>query len=595
LHELLRIEDLTVEFDLPHGKLRAIDGVSFRVPRGRIVALVGESGSGKTVIGQSIMGLLPRNARILGGQILFDHDEDEATPRIDVAQLAYDGAPIRALRGRYMSIVFQEPMSALSPVHRIGDQVGENLSRHLRLSARERRERTIDMLRLSGFPDPGRAWRAYPFELSGGQRQRAMIAMALINRPSLLIADEPTTALDVTIQAQILSLLQNLQQQLRMAVLIITHDLGVVANIADEIVVLHDGRVMEAGCAEDIFRRPGHPYLRGLMAAAPRLTGAPPRRTHPAPPAAPLLEVEGLCKSYGGNGVPDEKGAGEAAVADVSLTVPRGQCVALVGESGCGKTTLGKLILRAATPDAGRIRFDGEDVLAMRGASLLRYRRRAQFIFQDPHSSLNPRMTILETLREPMVIHGIGNRAAQIERVRELMHLVGLEPQHLERYPNAFSGGQRQRIVIARALALGPELLVCDEPVSALDVPVQAQIIRLLKDLQGRLGLTFLFISHNLAVVRDIADQILVMRGGRIVEAADAGDLFASPAHPYTQALLAAAPEPDLDARLDFRRLQADRLEAADWPAPYRLGPGDGGHMIEHAPGHSVRVGLGRT
>ncbi|MSP43907.1 MAG: ABC transporter ATP-binding protein [Alphaproteobacteria bacterium] len=588
MHELLRINDLTVEFDLPNGKLRAVDGVSFRVPRGRIVALVGESGSGKTVIGQSIMGLLPRNARILGGEILFDHDEDEATPRIDVAQLARRGAPLRALRGRYMSIIFQEPMSALSPVHRIGDQVSENLSRHLRLSAKERRARTIDMLRLSGFPDPERAYRAYPFELSGGLRQRAMIAMALINRPSLLIADEPTTALDVTIQAQILLLLQNLQQQLRMAVLMITHDLGVVANIADEVVVLHDGKLVEAGCREDIFRRPGHPYLRDLMAAAPRLSGAPAHRTPPASAPA-LLEVKGLYKTYAGHG---KNGSGEVAVADVSFTVPRGQCVALVGESGSGKTTLGRLILRATLPDAGAVRFDGEDVLAMRGAALLRYRRRAQYIFQDPHSSLNPRMTILETLREPLIIHRIGTRVSQTARARELMRLVGLEPQHLARYPNAFSGGQRQRIVIARALALGPELLVCDEPVSALDVPVQAQIIRLLKELQDSLGLTYLFISHNLAVVREIADHILVMRGGRIVEQAAAEDLFAHPAHPYTRALLAAVPKPDLDARLDFQRLAAERPAGPpEWPQPYRLLRGDGGTMIELTRGHSVRVG----
>jgi peptide/nickel transport system ATP-binding protein len=395
LHDLLRVEDLTVEFALPAGKLRAVDGVSFRVPRGKIVALVGESGSGKTVIGQSITGLLPRNGRLLSGQILFDHDEDEATPRIDMAQLARDGAPMRALRGRYISVIFQEPMSALSPLHRIGDQVSENLSQHLRLSSKERRARTIDMLRLTGFPNPEQACRAYPFELSGGLRQRAMIAMALMCRPSLLIADEPTTALDVTIQAQILLLLQNLQQQLRMAVLMITHDLGVVANIADEVVVMHQGKVMEAGRREDIFRRPGHPYLRALMDAAPRLSGNFESPVGTASAGAPLLEVSGVSKHYAGNG------AAEAAVADVSFSLPRGQCVALVGESGCGKTTLGKLILRAATPDAGAIRFDGEDVLAMQGAALLRYRSRAQLIFQDPLSALNPRMTILIRCANP--------------------------------------------------------------------------------------------------------------------------------------------------------------------------------------------------
>ncbi len=588
LHDLLRVEDLTVDFTLPAGTLRAVDGVSFRVPRGKIVALVGESGSGKTVIGQSITGLLPRNGRVTGGKILFDHDEDETTPRIDMAKLAPNSAPMRALRGRYISVIFQEPMSALSPVHRIGDQVSENLSQHLRLSAKERRARTLDMLRLSGFSDPQQACRAYPFELSGGLRQRAMIAMALICRPALLIADEPTTALDVTMQAQILVLLQNLQQQLRMAALMITHDLGVVANIADEVVVLHRGKVMEAGSREDIFLRPGHACLRALMDAAPRLKGpAQPVRTQTAAPA--LLEVQGLCKQYGANGAADSDAL--AGVRDVSFTLPRGECVALVGESGCGKTTLGKLILRAVTADSGQIRFDGEDVLTMRGANLLRYRRRAQFIFQDPQSALNPRMTILDTLREPMIIHRIGDRASQVLRARELMQLVGLEPQHLERYPNAFSGGQRQRIVIARALALRPELLICDEPVSALDVSVQAQIISLLKDLQENLGLSYLFISHNLAVVRAIAGRILVMCQGRLVESATAQQLFDGAAHPYTMALLAAVPEPDIATPLDFQRLQAERMtDPLAWPAPFRLTAGQGGRMVQLAPGHFVRM-----
>lgn len=590
MHDLLRIEDLTVAFELPAGQLRAVDGVSFRVPRGKIVALVGESGSGKTVIGQSITGLLPRNGHILAGKILFDHDEDEATPRIDLAKLARNGAPMRALRGRYMSVIFQEPMSALSPLHRIGDQVSENLSQHLRLSTKERRARAVDMLRLTGFPNPERAYRAYPFELSGGLRQRAMIAMALMCRPSLLIADEPTTALDVTIQAQILLLLQNLQQQLRMAVLMITHDLGVVANIADEVVVLHQGKVMEAGDREDIFRHPAHPYLRALMAAAPRLSGGCETPASTAYEGVPLLKVSALHKQYTGNG------ATEAAVRDVSFSLPRGACVALVGESGCGKTTLGKLILRAAAPDAGSIWFDGEDVLAMKGAALLRYRSRAQFIFQDPLSALNPRMTILDSLREPMIIHRLGDRATQVRRAQELMQLVGLEPQHLSRYPGAFSGGQRQRIVIARALALNPELLICDEPVSALDVSVQAQIIGLLKDLQSELGLTYLFISHNLAVVRAIASHILVMCRGRLVETAPTGVLFSDPVHPYTAALLAAVPEPDIDARLDFRRLQAERLsDPGAWPAPFGLRDSNGGYMNEIAPGHFVRTGESLT
>lgn len=582
--DLLRVEELSVAFTLPSGSMKAVDGVSFRVPRGKIVALVGESGSGKTVIGQSIMGLLPRNGQITGGQILFDHDEDEATPSIDVAALGRDDLPIRTLRGRYMSIIFQEPMSALSPVHRIGEQVSENLSQHLHLPSAERRARTLDMLSVSGFPDPQWAYNAYPFELSGGLRQRAMIAMALICRPSLLIADEPTTALDVTLQAQIVQLLQNLQQQLHMAVLMITHDLGVVANIANEVVVLHQGKVMEAGTREDIFLAPSHPYLRDLMAAAPRLHAAPTPAPRLLSQAAPLLEVRNLCKQY-------KSRNDDAAVADVSFTLPRGECVALVGESGCGKTTLGKMILRATPPDAGGINFDGEDVLALRGADLLRYRRRAQFIFQDPLSSLNPRMTILDTLREPLIIHRIGNRESQAQWAQELMQLVGLDPRDLGRYPHAFSGGQRQRIVIARALALHPELLICDEPVSALDMTVQAQILGLLKELQSKLGLSYLFISHNLAVVRAIADHVLVMCRGRLVETAPAQDLFANPAHPYTKALLAAVPEPDIDALLDLQQLEAGRYSDPHlWPAPYCLTVQDGGQMRQITAGHFVRV-----
>ncbi|MFZ5913265.1 MAG: dipeptide ABC transporter ATP-binding protein [Pseudomonadota bacterium] len=586
MHELLRVEDLSVAFNLPSGRLIAVDGISFRIPRGRIVALVGESGSGKSVTGQAIMGLLPRNADILGGRILFDHDEDEATPRIDLAALPRDGRQMQGLRGRYMSIIFQEPMSALSPLHRIGSQISEVLRQHTPLSPGERQKSTLEMLRLTGFSDPARACKAYPFELSGGMRQRVMIAMALICRPSLVIADEPTTALDVTIQAQILRLLQNLQQQLRMAVLMITHDLGVVANIADEVVVMHRGRVMEAGCREDIFRRPGHPYLRGLLAAARQLTAPAAEKTAPGAGGEPLLEVRNVSKHY--RGAANE----HPAVEDVSFTIPRGACVALVGESGCGKTTLGKLVLRALTPDSGRILFAGQDVAGLKGLALRDYRARAQFIFQDPLSSLNPRMTVLETLREPMIIHGFGGREAQTERARELMRLVGLDPAHLMRYPLSFSGGQRQRIVIARALALRPELLICDEPVSALDLSIQAQILSLLKDLRTRLGLSYLFISHDLAVVQAIADHILVMCRGRLVETAFATSLFNRPVHPYTKALLAAAPKPDIGALLDFQQLDEERLkEPQFWPMPFTLTAGESGRMEEIAPDHRVRVG----
>ncbi len=633
MQELLRLQDLAVEFDLAHGAggvLRAVDGVSFRVPRGKIVALVGESGSGKSVIGQAIMGLLPRNARIVRGDILFDHDMDKATPPINIAAISADGAQMRGLRGRHMSIIFQEPMTSLSPLHTIGDQVAENLHLHLhrRQSPADLRARTLETLQLCGFADPARAYGAYPFELSGGMRQRAMIAMALICRPSLLIADEPTTALDVTIQAQILKLIKELQSKLRMGVLMITHDLGVVANMADEIVVLYQGKILEAGAREDIFRKPGHPYLLSLLGAVPtlnmplsarlkslrditidpvlnnELTGAGGFSSTaqaarefdaPANAAAPLLQVRQVRKRFTPRrsmySLPGDEADAISAVEDVSFDVRRGECVALVGESGCGKTTLAKMLLRIFNPDQGSILFEGKDIAALQADRLRQYRRRVQFIFQDPFSSLNPRMTILDTLTEPLLIHKIGTAAERRDRASGMMQLVGLDPRFLNRYPHSFSGGQRQRIGIARALALRPDLLICDEPVSALDVSVQAQILNLLKDLQAQLGLTYLFISHNLAVVRYVASRILVMCQGRLVESGSREDLFENPMHPYTQALLAAVPVPDVDAPLNFSALTAGRdFGPLNWPEPFRLTQGVESHMSAISASHFVRV-----
>jgi peptide/nickel transport system ATP-binding protein len=618
MSDLLQVRDLSVQFATPGGHIDAVKNVSFRLRPASTVALVGESGSGKSAVSQAILRILPRNGAIVGGEILFDDPRDAAGP-IDIAKLPADGPVIRALRGGSISIVFQEPMSSLSPLHTIGNQVGEALSLHRDCAAGEVRELTIDMLRLVGFPDPQRAWRSYPFELSGGLRQRAMIAMALVCRPSLLILDEPTTALDVTIQAQILKLVVELQHELGMAVLLITHDLGVVANIAEEIVVMYHGEVMESGALDDIFRRAAHPYLQALLRAVPRFDMKPGERLVPIreiPPGdapylmaekaawpqeaceAPLLECVDLRKTYGlrrsgvfGGGI-----AGRIVAVDgVNLEIARGECLGLVGESGCGKTTLSKMLLRAVTPDSGRVTFNDHgtlrDVLALEGDGLKQFRRNVQFIFQDPFGSLNPRMTVADIIGEPLVIHGIGDHRSRREIVAELANLVGLDPRHLRRYPHSFSGGQRQRIGIARALALRPDLVICDEPVSALDVSIQAQVLNLLIDLKEKLGLTYLFISHNLAVVDYIADRVAVMCAGRIVEIAGRGVLFRDPVHPYTKTLLAAVPAPDLAHRLDFEQLMEDKAsDPAAWPEPFRRHPGNPPRLIEVAPHHFVEA-----
>jgi len=606
--DLLQIRDLKVSFATPAGPFEAVRGVSFRVPHGGTVALVGESGSGKSVVSQAIMGILPPVGRITGGEILFT--DPDAPGVVDIATLDRNGPAMRAIRGDGISIIFQEPMTSLSPLHTVGDQISEALLLHRQTTKPAALDLTAEMLRLVGFKNPKKALATYPFELSGGLRQRAMIAMALVCRPALLIADEPTTALDVTIQAQILKLIQDLQAELGMALLIITHDLGVVANVAEEVVVMYRGKVVEQGTAEDLFTNPRHPYLKALLAAVPRFDMGPEDRLVPIreiPPisetkflapravahqagALPLLTIERLTKSYA-----TRKGGDPVKAVDgISLEVQAGECLGLVGESGCGKTTLSKMLLRAITPDAGAVRFrDGNteiDVLALEGKDLTKFRRRVQYVFQDPFSALNPRMNVFDILAEPLLVHGIGDAAERRARVEELVQLVGLDRNQLKRYPHSFSGGQRQRIGIARALALNPDLLICDEPVSALDVSIQAQVLNLLKDLQQRLGLTYLFVSHNLAVVDYVADRIAVMCAGRIVELAPRRALFRDPRHPYTKALLAAVPTPDLNHKLDFDQLMGGKASnPAAWalpytrdethnPAPIDLG---GGHWVE--------------
>jgi peptide/nickel transport system ATP-binding protein len=617
--DVLQVRDLRVFLDVDAGVVKAANGVSFRIEEGRTVALVGESGSGKTMVAQAIMSILPRVARIESGEILFN---DPALPGrvVDIAKLDPGGEAMRSIRGGRISIIFQEPMTALSPLHTIGNQIGEALALHRGgLGKSERRDAVIDMLRKVGFPDPVKAEHTYPFELSGGLRQRAMIAMALVCRPALLIADEPTTALDVTIQAQILQLIQSLQAEFKMAMLIITHDLGIVANMADEVVVMYQGRVVESGALQDIFRDPQHPYLKALMRAVPRFNMAPGERLTPIREAQaqtdhlisgagrpheqkvsaePLLVVRNVVKKFVTRKTTllGRKLGGELrAVDDVSFHVRAGECLGLVGESGCGKTTTAKMILRSVMPDSGEIVFNDSgtprDVLAMSGEELFAYRRKVQFVFQDPFSSLNPRMTVNDIVAEPLLIHGVGDPEERFARVKELMTLVGLDVRFLRRYPHSFSGGQRQRIGIARALALGPQLLICDEPVSALDVSVQAQVLNLLLDLKQALNLTYIFISHNLAVVHYLADRIAVMCAGRLVELAPYDELFRRPLHPYTKALLAAVPDPDLDRKLDFAALMEGKAsDPGAWPAPFRLDAATRAGMLDVGDNHFVRA-----
>ena len=620
---LLDIQDLKVSFALPEGALEAVRGVSFEVPRGGTVALVGESGSGKSVVSQAIMGILPKIARVSGGSIRF-HDPETPGAVTDLAALDPDSSAYRAIRGGRISIIFQEPMTSLSPVHTIGDQIGEAVRLHMKVSHAEGLGLVQEMLRLTEFPDPERALKTYPFELSGGLRQRAMIAMALVCRPALLIADEPTTALDVTIQAQILKLIRDLQRELEMAVLMITHDLGVVANVAEDVVVMYHGKIMESGPLEEIFTNPQHPYLHALLKAVPRFEMEPGERLVPlreigakekaqklasrmghkgeAAAGKNLLEVEKVSKAFGirKSGWVTQESAKILALREVSLNVRHGECLGLVGESGCGKSTLSKVIMRAVTPDSGSITYkarDGDiDILKLSGSALENFRTRIQYVFQDPFSSLNPRLRVGDIICEPLDIHGIGTPDERWRRVEELLELVGLDRRHLNRYPHSFSGGQRQRLGIARALALDPELLILDEPVSALDVSIQAQVLNLLQDLKETLGLTYLFISHNLAVVDYIADRIAVMYGGRLVELAPNKELLARPVHPYTQALLSAVPEPSLEHRLDFDHLSALRQTGPEsWAPEFRASEGGRPTLIDLGGGHLVRANPERT
>jgi len=623
---LLSVEDLHVHFETSAGVIPAVEGVSFDVQPGEIVAVVGESGSGKSVTALSIIRLLARETgRIPRGRIVFDGR--------NLLELAED--EMRGIRGRDISMIFQEPMTSLNPVLTIGMQITEPLQIHLGMSSDQARARAAELLRMVGITDAEHRLDQYPHQFSGGMRQRVMIAIGLACNPKLIIADEPTTALDVTIQAQILELMRDLSRKHGIALIIITHNLGVVARYADRVVVMYGGRVAEQGTSQMVFHTPRHLYTLGLLRSVPRLDrprrgaletidGLPPSPSEPLPGCrfaprcphriaaceagppplvptdtgglsacvrakdiaagtlrwdvndkirpidptrtdAPLLSIRGLVKHFPiKSGFRGPRGV-VRAVEDVSFDVYPGETVGLVGESGCGKTTVGRLVLRLEEATAGKVTFAGRDLINAKSHDLKDLRRKVQVIFQDPYSSLNPRMTVGQIVGEPLTVYRlVSNTTAQRDRVAALLSQVGLRPEMADRYPHQLSGGQRQRVGIARALAIEPQFIVCDEAVSALDVSIQGQIINLLEHLQRELGLAFLFIAHDLAVVRHISARVIVMYLGRVMEIADRDALYGDPLHPYTKLLLDAAPVPDPD----LERARAPRLIKGELPSP---------------------------
>ena len=561
---LIKIENLSVEFKTDDGIVSAVKNISFEIPKGKTVGLVGESGSGKSVSSLAIMRLIPNPpGKVTSGKILYNGK--------DLLQMSE--SEMRKIRGNKVSMIFQEPMTSLNPVFTVGDQIAEVLTLHKGMTKQQAWEKAIDLMNQVGIPNAKDRVSAYPHEMSGGQRQRVMIAMAMANEPELLIADEPTTALDVTIQKQILDLMADLQKKYGMSILFITHDLGVIADIADEVVVMYKGNIVEKGPTQGIFKSPKHPYTKGLLACRPSLDSAPFR----LPTVSDFMTEGGQEKSFDTAALKKEKTIrpiDEAknpvileiknlekhfplktgffgnvkewvkAVDSVSLKVRKGRTLGLVGESGCGKTTLGRTILRLIEPTKGSIVYNGQDITHLGSSELRALRRKIQIIFQDPYASLNPRMTIGAAIAEPLIIHNLfPTKETREKRVGELLHKVGLTAEMANRYPHEFSGGQRQRICIARALAVEPEFIICDESVSALDVSIQAQILNLLQDLQAEFNLSYIFISHDLAVVKYISDEVAVMNKGKVVELSDAVSIYKSPKDEYTKKLLSAIPK----------------------------------------------------
>ena len=527
MRPVLDVRGFTIALPAGADRMLAVDRASFDVRPREIVCLVGESGAGKSVIAHATMGLLPPALKATGGEVLLEGED----------LLAVSEGRLRELRCTRMSMIFQEPMTALNPVMTCGDQIDEVLATHTRFSAAERRARILDIIRDVQLPEPERMIASYPHQLSGGQRQRIMIAMALVLEPRLLIADEPTTALDVTTQAQILALIRELQKEHGTGVLFITHDFGVVAEIADRVAVLRMGEMVEFGPVRDVLSNPQHEYTRMLIASVPSLK--PKHRAGVSAPA--VLRTEGLTKVYARSGWFGSRGSDVAAAADVSFDIRRGETLGIVGESGSGKSTVARCIARLIEPTGGRIMLGDSDLAAQSATKLRALRRRIQIVFQDPYRSLNPRRSVGDAIIEGPMNYG-ATREVALDRARKLMELVRLDPKSLDRYPHQFSGGQRQRICIARALAMEPDVLIADEAVSALDVSVQAQVLALLDEIRQRLDLAMLFITHDLRVAAQVCDRVAVMSKGRIVEYGPVGEVFAHPRHEYTKALFAAAP-----------------------------------------------------
>ncbi|AHZ86440.1 ABC transporter ATP-binding protein [Bdellovibrio bacteriovorus] len=556
---IIEVRNLAVEFKTEDGIVQAVKGISFNIPKGKTVGLVGESGSGKSITSLAIMRLIGNPGRVSSGEILFEGQD----------LLKVSEKKMREIRGARISMIFQEPMTSLNPVLTVADQITETLMLHQNLNKQQALDKALDLLKQVGIPHAEERLYFYPHKFSGGQRQRIMIAMAIACNPDVLICDEPTTALDVTIQKQILDLLADIQKRTHMSLLFITHDLGVVADIADEVIVMNKGEIVERGVSKEIFDNPKHPYTKGLLACRPSLDENPVRLpvlsdfmsaageeiTPGARVYTPakeiiredkvILEVNDLKTHFPHTGgLLGRVQSYTKAVDGVSFKVKKGQTLGLVGESGCGKTTLGRTLMRLIEPTDGQIIFDGQDITKLDYGHMHPIRKKMQIIFQDPYASLNPRMTIGTILMEPMQIHNIGeNNNERREIAAEMLKKVGMSPAMMNRYPHEFSGGQRQRISIARALMVRPEFIVCDESVSALDVSIQAQILNLLLDLQDEMNLTYIFISHDLSVVKFISDEVAVMFGGKIVEHNTAQAIYDAPQHDYTKKLLSAIPK----------------------------------------------------
>ncbi|WP_372886008.1 ABC transporter ATP-binding protein [Shimia sp.] len=591
------IENLRVEFQTKSGPVTGVEDVSFQVRPGETVCIVGESGSGKSVSSLSLMRLVEfGGGQIAAGRLIFDR---EKAGEIDLAQTSQD--LMRTIRGNEIGMIFQEPMTALNPVFTVGRQLTEGLRLHKGMSRQAAESRALELLRQVRIPEPERRIRQYPHELSGGMRQRVVIAMAMACEPRLLIADEPTTALDVTIQAEILALMDRLKRETGTAVMFITHDMAVVAQMADRVVVMFRGNKVEEGTVQEVFENPQHDYTRALLAAVPKLGemrgtdlprpmklfGDDSRETAEIPGTRePILTVRNLTTRFPvQGGLLRRTVANVHAVEDVSFTVNRGQTLSLVGESGCGKSTAGRSILRLVEPLSGRVEFDGRDVLALNQKDLHRARQDMQMIFQDPFASLNPQMQLMEQVAEPMRNYGTHRGSALQDRVAMLFDRVELPRSFMKRYPHELSGGQRQRIAIARALALNPKLIVADEAVSALDVSVQAQVLNLMMELQAELGLSYLFISHDMAVVERVSHHVGVMYLGRIVEIGPRRAVFENPQHPYTQALMKAVPVADPRQRRSERDLNFKPIPSPIHPLGYDPAASQ---YREVSPGHLI-------